>query len=576
MGSEKDDLLLEHERAGKRLKVTARWRGEPQHSDIINPAIAATRRRFAAALAKKVPSLELADIDAELLRIADATARPADPAPAGGPAELDISRVVRPDLFITHDVCGLAVPVVEIRGGKPAARWYQYVRWADGRRECRELTSYLDLPGGAKLWVHPMPGEPSMTTAGGWSRSARRAWLDGSPAPEPAGLFRRLCERIAYFIDLPADVAAGTTATLALWSMFSYCYQAWDAVPYLYVGGPLSSGKSTVFGILSRLVYRPLASSNLTAAALFRTLHDRGGTLLYDEAERLRQTTPDVAEVLSMLLAGYRRGGQATRLEPVGDSFRSVAFDVYGPKALACIAGLPPALASRCIPIIMFRAGPDSPKPQRRIDADAAAWQSLRDDLHALALDHGQTWLDLSRRLNVCPAGIGGRAYELWQPLLALASWVESRGATNLLSLVQRFALDSIDAGREDAVPDADVTLLELLAEAVRGSEWPTPGELLTRAQDRDPGTFGKSNGSGPRWQPNTVTRRLKSYGIPAPRKSNGQRRFRDVDLGLLWRIQRNYGIDLDIIGFGTPDPSPQSPALTDPADPVGSANAGR
>ena len=41
---------------------------------------------------------------------------------------------------------------------------------------------------------------------------------------------------------------------------------------------------------------------------------------------------------------------------------------------------LPPALASRCIPVLMFRAGPDSVKPQRRIDEDPAGWQELRVD----------------------------------------------------------------------------------------------------------------------------------------------------------------------------------------------------
>lgn len=565
-----DTLRLEPERSGCRVKVTARLGAEAVYIDTLDPGSAAARKRFAAALTEKVPAAAAADLDTELLRIADKLARP-ESAPAGDSAELDISRVVRPELFITADVSGLVVPVARLYDGKPAARWHLYLRWADGRRECRELCGCLDLRAGEQLWLYPMPGEPPMNMAPRWSRPARRAWLAGSAAPDPADLFRRLCERIAYFIDLPENTAAPTTAALALWSMLTYCFPAWDAVPYLYVGGPIASGKTRLFELLARLIYRPLASSNLTAAALFRTLHDRGGTLLYDEAERLRQATPDVQEVLSMLLAGYKRGGQATRLEPVGDSFRTVAFDVYGPKALACIAGLPPALASRCIPVMMFRTGPNSPKPQRRIDADPADWQSLRDDLHALALESGPAWLDLSRRPGVCPAEIGGRGFELWQPLLALAWWVESHGASNLLSLMQTFARNSIAAGRDDSIPDADETLLELLTDAVRAGECPTPGELLTRAQDRDPHTFGKSNGSGPRWQPNAITRRLKCYGVPAPRKTNGQRRFRDVDLGLLRRVQRHYGIDL-----GIADPAPLTPALTDPAKPVASANGCR
>ena len=57
----------------------------------------------------------------------------------------------------------------------------------------------------------------------------------------------------------------------------------------------------------------------MTGAALFRTLHGQGGVLLLDEAERLKNTPdPATAEILSMLLAGYRRGGTATRLEPIG------------------------------------------------------------------------------------------------------------------------------------------------------------------------------------------------------------------------------------------------------------------
>jgi hypothetical protein len=130
---------------------------------------------------------------------------------------------------------------------------------------------------------------------------------------------------------------------------------------------------------------------------------------------------------------------------------------------------------------------------------------------------------------------------------------------------VQRHALQSIDAGKDDAVPEADECLLELLAEAVQNGQTPTAGELLAMAQERDPNTFGKTEGRGPRWQPNAVTRRLKNYGIPAPRKSNGQRRYREVNLATLQRIQRHYGIDLGIADL-TASHS-QGATLTDPLD---------
>jgi hypothetical protein len=327
--------------------------------------------------------------------------------------------------------------------------------------------------------------------------------------------------------------------------MLTYIYTAFDAVPYLYIGGPLGSGKSRVFEILSRLVFRPLASSNLTAACLFRTLHQNGGVLLLDEAERLRESTPDVADINSMLLAGYKRGGRATRLEPVGDSFKTVEFDVYGPKAVACIAGLPPALASRCIPLTMFRSPPGSEKPKHRIDADPQVWQALRDELHALTMEHGLVWLDLPQRTDVCPS-MSGRHFELWQPLLALAAWIESAGAQGLVQVVKNYALDTIEAGRDDQTPDTDEIILRIAADKVRAGEMFTPGDILTVAQNHEPTLFQ-------RWAPKTVSNRLKQYGIPAPRKStHGRRVFDRITPAMLVRIQENYGIDLD---FSPPSP---------------------
>lgn len=137
---------------------------------------------------------------------------------------------------------------------------------------------------------HGQPSPPAPKQAAGWTAAARAAWLKGSATPSAADVFRRLCERIAFFVDLPREQAPGTTATLALWVVLSDCYPIWDAVPYLYVGGPAGSGKSRVFDILSRLVFRPFTSSNVTGPTVFRTLHNQGGVLLFDEAEQLKRT----------------------------------------------------------------------------------------------------------------------------------------------------------------------------------------------------------------------------------------------------------------------------------------------
>ncbi|HJZ53529.1 MAG TPA: hypothetical protein VKE74_01140 [Gemmataceae bacterium] len=534
-----NDVQIAAEPAGKTtFKVTVSLDGNVLYVDTLNPSNAAARKKFADSVTARFSGLDANLLDAELVKLAAGGAAPA--APDDHPQEVDVSRVVRPELFHTIDVSGITVPVLLDAAGELVPRWQTHLRWADGRREVIATPDRLKLPGGSPLYVRPDPGEPPDSDPPAWSADSRRDWLAGADAPDPGRVFQNVCSLIAQYLEFPPEAAAGTTATLALWAVFTYLYPAWDAVPYLSLGGPMASGKTRVLDVLQRLAFRPVSSSNLTAPALFRILHAYGGVMLYDEAERLRQSTPDVQELNSVFLAGYKRGGTAIRLEPVGDAFRPVRFNVYGPKALACIAGLPPTLASRCVRIIMFRAAADSPKPKRRIDADPAAWQSVRDDLHVLALEYGPRWVRLASCKDVVPAGLGGRHFELWQPLLALAHWFQDHGAENLLGLVQTHALASVATAADDAVPEADEVLLELLAEAVRDHRPPTSKELLESAKLRDEATFRT-------WQSGWVTGRLKNYGISTPKKTNGERRYRHVTPAQLIQIGERYGLDLGL-----------------------------
>ena len=522
--------------------LTARLAGDVLHVEKLDLGKSKQRAAFATAVCDGRPGIDRKALEGELLKLAAELASKPEEPPTDFSAlpEIDASRIVRPERFVTPEVCGLAVPTMTTTGDRVAGRWQLYLRWADGRRERRPLGPSIDLPDGGRLYVHPEPSSPTPAMKPGWTAPARKRWLDGESPPNPADVFKRLCERVAYFLDLPRQQAPGITATLGCWVILTYCYLAWPAVPYLFVGGPLSSGKSRLFDVLARLVFRALTSSNMSAASLFRTLHSNGGTVLLDEAERLRNTRdPDVSEILSMLLAGHKAGGTATRLEPLGESgFRTVSFHVYAPKALACISGLPPALASRAIPIVMFRAGPKSPKPRRRIDADPGRWQRLRDDLHALVLEHGPTFLELPTRDNVCPE-MSGRDFDKWQPLLAIGSWLQEAGALGLLGLMQEYALESIDAGRDDQIGDADEILLRILADKRANLETPQPKEILEAAQEAEPNGFR-------RWTAKGVANALRRYGL-ATNTYAGRRVYGKVTLADLARIENVYGLALGL-----------------------------
>ncbi|MFH1419616.1 MAG: hypothetical protein ABII12_15175 [Planctomycetota bacterium] len=551
---ESPELTIDWKPVGDKglAQLTVKLNGNVIDADKIDISRESVRGRYVKRLSSRYPGIDRDNLEAELLTIAGQVSEVKTPAanPDGG-SDLDVSAIARCELFHSEHVSGILIPTASILGGKPVGRWRLYLRWhGDGKRESRDLSDAIDLSNGGRLWLYPKPADPTPTMRAGWTAKARRSWLDGANVPNLADVFKHLCERFAYFLDFTGETASGDVATLALWSMFSYIYPCWSAVPYLNVGGPLASGKSRVFELLSRIVFRPLQSSNMTAACLFRTLHESGSVLLLDEAEALRDKSDDANAIRSVLLSGYKLGSPARRLEKVGDGFQQVAFNVFGPKAIAGIARLPDALASRCIRITMFRASRNSAKPKRRIDEDPAVWADIRDDLHALALEHGLTWRQLASRTDVCRS-MAGRDFELWQPLLALAAFVQENGAVGLVDIVRDYAGTAIESNQDDSTPDADELLLRLLADsvAVRTQAQVTPSGLLSWARERESGLFE-------RWTPRGVSAALKRYKVLAV-KTGGRRVYRDVTTPQLVRIQEAYGLDL---GLGT-DP-------TDPTDP--------
>ena len=183
---------------------------------------------------------------------------------------------------------------------------------------------------------------------------------------------------------------------------------------------------------------------------------------------------------------------------------------------------------------------------------------ALRADLHALALDYGVDFLDLARRDDVCPR-MTGRHFELWQPLLALASWVESHGAKGLLTMMQEYATDRIELGQEDQYPDCDETVLRILTGFVRTGQAPIPKEILSRALEEEPRMFSN-------WSAKGAANAIRRYGITT-RKTHGRRAYGHVTLEDLRRVQTAYNMDLNVpepseekAGEGTPDDVPHVP----------------
>ena len=132
---------------------------------------------------------------------------------------------------------------------------------------------------------------------------------------------------------------------------------------------------------------------------------------------------------------------------------------------------------------------------------------------------------------------MSGRDFELWQPLLAIAAWLEKHGANGLHAILSKHAKRCIDFGKDDGVPDADVILLQIGHRAVRDFDHLTAKEILGQAQEIEPNSFS-------RWTARAVANHLRRYGITTD-KTHGRRLFRP-ELAEVERIATTYGVDLE------------------------------
>src|SRR5215470_9380330 len=174
------------------------------------------------------------------------------------------------------------------------------------------------------------------------------------PWPEAvngAALLDDLTATFKRFVILPehADIA------LALWVLHTYTIEAASASPILASVSPEKRcGKSTLLDLLGRLVSRPLPTSNILPAALFRSVEKWHPTLLIDEADTFLKDNDELRGVLN---SGHTRGS-AFVIRTVGDDHEPRRFSTWGPKAIAMIGALPDTLADRSITIPMRRKLP--------------------------------------------------------------------------------------------------------------------------------------------------------------------------------------------------------------------------
>ncbi|MCF6291294.1 MAG: hypothetical protein L3J03_09915, partial [Desulfobacterales bacterium] len=129
--------------------------------------------------------------------------------------------------------------------------------------------------------------------------SALSFLVDPEPWPKPVK-GNELLDALARIISKHVVLPAGAATAIALWVLFTYVHDSMRVSPLLCLTSPEKRcGKTTALSLLRFLVRRPLPASNITPAALFRSVEKWTPTLLIDEADTFVQDNDELRGVLN-------------------------------------------------------------------------------------------------------------------------------------------------------------------------------------------------------------------------------------------------------------------------------------
>ena len=157
-----------------------------------------------------------------------------------------------------------------------------------------------------------------------------------------------ICQILSRFIFLPK----GADLAVALWVLHTYTFETAENSPILVLSSPdKRCGKTVTLEILNGLVLKPLSTSNVTSAALFRTVEKYQPTLLIDEGDTFIRRSDELRGILN---SGHRKA-VAYVIRTVGDDYEPRQFSTWCPKAIALIDRLPDTVEDRSVVIPMTR-----------------------------------------------------------------------------------------------------------------------------------------------------------------------------------------------------------------------------
>ncbi len=239
-----------------------------------------------------------------------------------------------------------------------------------------------------------------------------------------------------------------TLRAATLWAALTWFAEFATVLPLALITAPEKNcGKSTLLNVLAKLSSRPIWASNITPAALFRSVEKWKPSLFIDEADTFMKDNPELVGIIN---SGHTRD-TAYVIRTVGDEHEPRTFITWGAKAISGIGahGVADTITSRSI-ILMMRRKLKGETCENMRHFDKAAFDTVKRKLAKWALDYGHSFSTIRPVLE----GLQNRTADNWEPLLALADMAGSEWPKQARSAAYKLT------GADDDAPSLNQELL--------------------------------------------------------------------------------------------------------------------
>lgn len=320
------------------------------------------------------------------------------------------------------------------------------------------------------------------------------------PTPiNPSQLLQEIEQLIKKVIVCSDETAVAAT----LWTAMTWLIDDIQVAPLAVITAPEKRcGKSQFISLIGKLVLRPLPASNITTAALFRSIELWKPTILLDEADTFLKGNEDLRGIIN---AGHSRGS-AFVIRVVGKEHIPQKFSVWGAKAIAGIGSLSDTLMDRAINLRMRRKRNDE-KVVRLKSIDDDIFQKLTSMLARFSNDYSQLIRKARPRL---PNELNDREQDNWEPLFAIADVAGNDWAERA-----RKAALNISKSNQNATTSIGIELLSAIHDVFQNkmiARISTAELIKTLCSDEEQAwsTFNRGQPISPR----QLATLLKEYGI--------------------------------------------------------------